>query len=202
MINKQDYLIAALVGFLVGVFAIPTVINLGIRSKAILLVLPLLVPPLWVFGVWLGGFLGRWLPFMAQLGKFAAVGFLNAAIDFGTLNLLSAATNITKGLVIGGVNIPGFALAVMNSYFWNKFWVFKDRDDKGVFGDFPTFLAVTVVGLIINSGAVVVITTYISPFFGINDSAWLNFAKAVAAVVSLGWNFIGYKFFVFRSEFK
>lgn len=200
MVTKQDYAIAALVGFLVGVFAIPTAVNLGIKSRAALLVLPLAVPPLWILGVWLGGFLSRWLPFMAQLGKFAAVGFLNAAIDFGILNLLSIASGITKGFVLGGVNVPGFAAAVINSYFWNKFWVFKDRDDQSVLSDFPTFLAVTMVGLIINSGAVVVITTDIPPLFGASESAWLNFAKAAAAAVSLAWNFLGYKFIVFRPK--
>jgi len=197
-ISRIDYLIAALVGFLVGVFAIPTMVNLGIHSRVILFVLPLVIPPLWILGVWLGGFLGRWLPFMTLLGKFVAVGFLNTSIDFGILNILSMVSGITKGFIVGGVNIPGFAAAVMNSYFFNKFWVFKDRGDKGIFDDFPTFMAVTIAGLFLNSTVVILITTYSSPLFGASESTWLNFAKAFAAVVSLGWNFLGYKFFVFR----
>lgn len=197
MVTKQDYAIASLVGFLVGVFTIPTVLNLGLKSRAVLLVLPLIVPPLWVFGVWLGGFLSRWLPFMAQLAKFAAVGFLNAAIDFGVLNILSIASGITRGFILGGVNVPGFVLAITNSYLWNKYWVFQDRGG-GILSDLPTFLAVTIVGLLINSGVVVAITTYIHPFFGVSASVWLNIAKIAVTAVSLSWNFLGYKFIVFR----
>lgn len=201
MITKNDLAIAALVGFLVGVFAIPTVVNLRIiTSRIVFLILPLIIPPLWVLGVWLGGFLSRWLPFMAQLAKFAAVGFLNTAIDFGTLNLLSVVTGIAKGFVLGGVNVPGFSIAVFNSYFFNKYWVFKDRGGQGVFSDFSTFLAVTLAGLVLNSGAVILGTTYVDPLFGAGESTWLNLVKVAATVISFGWNFLGYKFIVFRSK--
>lgn len=200
MLSKTDYAIAALVGFLVGVFAIPTFYNLGIREPVFLLILPLIVPPLWVFGVWLGGFLSRWLGFMAQFGKFAAVGFLNTAIDFGVLNLLSAATGITAGFIIGGVNVPGFTLAIFNSYFWNKLWVFRDREEKNIFADLPKFLLITFIGLIVNSGIVVFGTTYAVPANGYAANVWLNLVKVGATVFSLIWNFIGYKFLVFNTR--
>lgn len=197
MITKQDCAIAALVGFLVGVFAIPTMVNLGIRSYGVLILAPLAVPPFWILGVWLGGFLSRWLSFTAQLGKFAAIGFLNTAIDFGVLNMLSAATGITSGFVIGGVNVPGFGAAVINSYFWNKFWVFKDRE-ASVLHDFPRFLAVTLTGLFMNSAVVILVTTFIPPLAGIGPTTWLNLAKICATVLIMTWNFVGYKFLVFR----
>ena len=199
VITKIDYSIAALVGFLAGVFLIPTLINLGLRTQWILMVVPLLVPPVFVFGVWLSGKLSRWLPFMTQLGKFMAVGFLNTAIDFGILNLLSMATGITSGFEIGGVNAPGFAVAVINSYFWNQFWVFKGRSQgEGMFHDFPKFLTVMLIGLTLNSGIVFSLTTYVPPFFGLAEKVWLNVAKAIATAIVLAWNFPGLKFLVFR----
>lgn len=199
MITKQDYAIAALVGFLVGVFAVPTLINLGVRNFAILAVVPLAVPPFWVVGVWLGKVLSRWFKFMAQFGKFAAVGFLNTAIDFGVLNILSMIFGVTAGFLIGGVNVPGFVLAVFNGYFWNKFWVFQDRGDGGVFHDFPKFAAVSVGALLLNSAIVVIMTTFIPPFFDVRPETWLNIAKVVASAAALLWNFVGYKFLVFKA---
>lgn len=208
MLAKQDYYIAALVGFLVGVFAVPTLINLGYHNRVVLMVLPIAVPFLWAFGVWLGGFLARWVPFFAQFGKFVAVGFLNTTIDFGILNLLSAATGITTGAEVGLINIPGFIAAVLNSYFWNKFWVFGDRGEKNIFHDFPKFLLVTVIGLGINSGILIFVTGNVG-FLIQNSQVWqpltdntllLNVAKAAATVISLIWNFVGYKFLVFRSD--
>lgn len=200
MTSKTDYAITALVGFLVGVFAIPTLFNLGVRQPFLLAALPIVVPPVWIFGVWLGAFLSRWISFLAQFSKFAAVGFLNTAIDFGTLNLLSAATGVTAGLIIGGVNIPGFTIAVFNSYFWNKLWVFKDREETNIFADLPKFLLITFIGLIINSGIIVIGTTYAAPAGGYAPNVWLNLVKVAATAISLVWNFVGYKFLVFNTR--
>lgn len=200
MTEKIDYLIAVLVGFLTGVFAIPVVYNLGIREPAVLMVLPLAVPMAFAFGVWFGRFLSRWISVMPQFSRFAAVGFLNTSIDFGILNLFSLITGVTAGFVVGGINIPGFTVAALNSYFWNKFWVFKKVDERGVFHDLPKFAVVTIAGLLINSGMVILMTTYIPHFFGIGGGAWLNLAKIMATIIVLFWNFLGYKFVVFGEK--
>lgn len=203
-ISKKDYYIAAIVGTLTGIFAIPTLFHLGLRNPFVFLFSIAIISVLWPFGVWLGIFLSRWLPFMAQVGKFVAVGFLNTAIDFGVLNLLSFLSGVTAGFVVGGVNIPGFIVAVSNSYLWNKLWVFKSESEKGsparegLFHDFPIFFAVSAIGLLLNSGMVILITTFVSPPFAVGAEAWLNVAKVIATVVSLVWNFLGFKFLVFK----
>lgn len=202
-ILKTDYLIAAMVGFLVGVFAVPTLINIGVKNYAILMGAPLAVPVVWVAGIWLGGFLSRFLPVMAQFSRFVAVGFLNTAIDFGILNLLSFSTGVTQGFQVGGINIPGFLAAVLNGYFWNKLWVFSKNqpsagDSGNLLHDFPKFFAVSVGGLILNSGLVVILTSFDAPF-GLDAKLWLNASKVAASALSLFWNFVGYKFIVFVS---
>lgn len=198
MITKTDYALAALVGFLTGIFAIPVVLNLGLPNKTILLLLPVVVPILFALGVWLGGLLARFVPIVTQLSKFVTVGFSNTAIDFGILNLLSMATGFTEGFIIGGVNVPGFLAASLNSYFWNKFWVFRKVDEQGIFHDFPKFFGITLVGVFINGAIVVFLTTYVSPLFGLNPAVWLNLSKALATVFTMVWNFVGYKLVVFR----
>lgn len=60
------------------------------------------------------------------------------------------------------------------------------------------FFAVSVVGVLINSGIITLLTSYVDPVFGLNEKLWLNLAKAAATAVSLVWNFAGYKVFVFR----
>ena len=198
-ITKIDYAIVALVGFLVGVFSIPVLVNLGIREWRILFVLPLAVPVLFVCGMRITRFLSGRVQILGQIGKFAAVGVLNTAIDFGMLNILSFATGVVEGLKIGGVNIPGFILAVFNSYFWNKFWVFKYKEGNTA-NDLPKFLAVSIGGLFINTGMVVFLTTFVSPLGGLADGTWLNVSKIAATALSLLWNFLGYKFMVFRES--
>ena len=200
-LTKTDYAIGALVGFFTGIAAIPTVYNIGVRDLFILLALPWVVAPLWAIGVWFGGFLGRRISFFTEFGKYVAVGFLSAAIDFGVLNVMSMVSGVTAGIVIGGVNIPGFILAVINAYLWNRLWVFSAKaSGTGVMADFPKFLAVTIAALFINSSIVAGITIYVPPQFGLETKQWLNAAKLVGNAVIIVWNFLGYKFVVFRAK--
>lgn len=139
--------------------------------------------------------------FIKQFSKFVVVGFLNTALDFGILNLLMWWTAIYSGRWIILLNIISFSVAVINSYFWNKFWTFraKEADEAGeVAQEFSQFAAVTLVGLAINTGVIFVVTTHIPPFFNLSSEIWANFAKAAATGFSLIWNFIGYKFIVFK----
>ncbi|MDP3993562.1 MAG: GtrA family protein [Candidatus Doudnabacteria bacterium] len=68
----------------------------------------------------------------------------------------------------------------------------------GVQREVGTFIAITLVGLLINSGIVVGVTKFIPPAFGFNQELWTNVAKAGATAVSLIWNFAGYRLFVFK----
>ncbi len=206
--KKIDYALAGLIGFFAGIFAIPVIYNIynplsGIlrhgHNPFVLLALPWVVAIAALIGIFIAGFLGKKFPFFIQFAKFAVVGVLNTAIDFGTLNLMSIITGVTSGIVVGGVNVPGVSLALMNAYFWNKYWVFSHRDNgKNVLQDFPKFLLVSGIGVIVNSGIVIFATSY--PLLAVNPKTWLNLAKASATVFSLVWNFLGYKFIVFRSS--
>lgn len=196
---KTDYAIGGLIGFFVGIFAIPTLYNLGITDAVILLAVP------WVGGV--AGFLGIWIvsavarkvAILAQFGRFFAVGVLNTVIDFGILNLLSRSTGIAAGILLGGVNVPGFLVAVVNSYLWNKLWVFKEGS-QNLFAAFPKFFAVTLMGLLVNSGIVIFFTTSVAPSTGLPSNVALNIGKLLATMISLAVNFLGYKFFVFQKK--
>ena len=196
MITKKDYFIAAGAGIITAVFLMPMVYRFGWFSGVSALMFFFGLPILWAFGVWLGKFLGRFFRFFNQFGKFVAVGFMNASIDFGILNILSIFTSTTSGLFLGWINIPGFLAAATNSYFWNKFWVFENSREG--FGDAPKFTLVTILGVALNSLIVVSFTTYIGPQFGASSALWLNLSKAAASASVLLWNFIGYKFFAFK----
>ncbi len=205
-ISGRDYAIGALIGFLTGVFIIPVLVNLGIAvklalsvgvsEKVILSLTPLLVAIAFPFGVWFGGFMSRFIGFFAQLGKFAAVGFLNTAIDFGILNLLSAMTGITAGFYLGSINVPAAGIAMMNSYFWNKFWVFRARGGNAA-SDLPKFVIVSVGAILVNSAIVAIGTEFPAPA-GLGPALWLNATKVLATAASFLWNFVGYKLIVFR----
>ena len=91
--------------------------------------------------------------------------------------------------------------AVTNSYFWNTFWSFKTESVTGAsvsVAKYGKFLGVTVVGLAINSLIVYVITTLIAVPGNFTPGQWENVAKLSAVIPNLIWNFLGYKFFIFK----
>ena len=136
-------------------------------------------------------------PTLFQFIKFAAVGVLNTAIDFGILNLLMWGFGIYKGSWIFLFNVISFSAAAANSYFINKYWTFGELS-KIRAGQFVKFFIISVVGALINSGIVFAITTFIPPAFGLGEGLWANLAKLVATAVAWIWNFTMYKFVVFK----
>jgi putative flippase GtrA len=196
----KDNWYSALAGFLTGLFLIPTFLNIGYHNWPVLVALPIVLAPAWVIGLWVGRQLGRFMPFMVQLSRFAEIGVLNTAISFGVLNFVSLLTGITSGLSAGGINIPGTILAAGNSYFWNKLWVFQKFDKKGLFHDLPKFVLVTAIGVAANSVVIALFTSDFSPVGSLSSSAWLNIGKIIATLANFFVDFFGYKFLVFNKE--
>lgn len=143
-----------------------------------------------------------------QVFKFVLVGGINTAIHFAVYNALAFSFGITKGVGVGIFTAIAFIIASTNSYFFNKNWTFKDTTTDKEVVKFSTFFAVSFVGFMINVSVVYFVTTYIPEFFGIpgilsllggsTGFAWANFALLTAIFFSLLWNFVGYKFLVFK----
>ena len=197
--RKSDIWACLILGEIVAVFLYFVLKNISFTifpAWIVFFILPILA----LIAVYIAYLIGRKIFIVFQFAKYATVGFANTAVDFGILNLLMWATGIYSGKMIIVLNSLAFLLAVIHSYLWNKFWAFKTRGRGGVSGQFLQFLAVTIVGILINGAIVYIISTWVTPMFDLSDVAWANAAKVVATVVSLIWNFIGYKFIVFRKK--
>ncbi len=216
---RNDYTLALISGFFTGLFLLPTLLSLGVSlpfgvPNAVLL---FVVPILWVFGIWLGRVLGQWFRVMEQFAKYAAAGFLSAAIDFGILNILILTTGFAAGGAFALFKSASYIVANVNAYLWNKFWVFK-RYRQGenltvstVGREYGKFLMVSVIGFLLNVfiASIIVGNIYvfglftipgIGPRFGVSPQVWANIAAVIAAGIVIIWNFTGYKFFVFRKK--
>ena len=142
-------------------------------------------------------FIFKKLPVIMQLGKFAETGVLNTIIDLGILNLLMWVSGITSGVWLILMNVLSFSVATTNSYFWNKFWTFEKKEGQAG-KEFTSFFVVSLIGIAINTGIVFAGSSFVSPLFGVSAGAWVNIVKLLATVVSMIWNFMGYKFIVFK----
>ena len=63
-----------------------------------------------------------------------------------------------------------------------------------------SFLLMSLVAQAIDAAHAHLITTYTSPMFALSQPLWLNAAAVVATGISLIWNFIGYRVFVFKNS--
>lgn len=159
--------------------------------------LPVLFPLIFVAGIFIGKIFDKYLKTLFQIVKFLEVGVLNTLLDIGILNLLVWIFGVTAGIRLIPFNMVAFLTAGTNSYCWNKFWTFQ-KDNKINPKEFLQFLIVSAIGLGINTSIVVLGTNYLTPLAGLSSGGWLNIMKILATFVSMVWNFLGYKFFVFK----
>ena len=64
---------------------------------------------------------------VVQFGKFLIVGCLNTGVSLAVIYLLQNGLGIKYTLA----NLVGYIVGVVNSFFWNKLWVFRKK--KGNF---------------------------------------------------------------------
>jgi putative flippase GtrA len=158
-------------------------------------------------GVYIGYLLSKLKLFFFQLAKFGATGAANSAIDIGVLALLVSLfyseTAIVPTIAFIGFRTISFLLANTNSYFWNKFWSFKNKSTKESnlktkkSTEFGKFILVSAIGLIINV-TVSSIVNALHSYTHINPQSWATLAAVSGTIVTLTWNFLGYKLIVFK----
>lgn len=204
--KKLDLLLALIIGEVCAWLMWLIAKNLAIEVPAIgavsqyLNYLPVIFPLLCAVGLVIAHILSKAIAVIYQVAKFVLVGGMNFLIDMGVLNFLVFYTGIAAGAAQSGFKALSFSVAVINSYFWNKFWTFKRESTEGAGKEFLQFLIVSVIGFGINLSIDYAVVNMISPFGGVGEKTWAQFGALVAAVISLFWNFLGYKFVVFEQK--
>lgn len=127
-----------------------------------------------------------------QVVRFGIVGVLNTLVDFGAFNILV--------FVFGVPILVAYPLSVtagiVNSFLWNKHWTFSAGKSAEWRREAVVFLGVSVSGLFINWAGFAVLHLLI----GSSAPLLLNLEKLAASLVSMVWNFVGYRFLAFRAH--
>lgn len=199
---KKDFLFATITGLIAGflawrVFDFLKIVHWRNLSFAWLIIL---VPILWLAGVWLGYFLGRRFNFFKQFGKYAAIGFTNAAVDFAVLNLLIAKTGIALGYWFSIFKGAAFLAAVTHSFFWNKYWAFEAGQSAGGSKEFGRFVLVNLGALALNVAVASGVANGLNPLFGLSDNIWANIGAVAGSAAALLISFVGFRLLVFKKH--
>src|SRR3989344_7425404 len=199
--RKKDYLLISIIGFLFGILLLPILKNINLQIITLNFINALIIVIAFIIfaniALKIAFIIGRRAPVIFQFAKFAAVGGLNTLLDLSILNSLIFLSGIATGYWYSGFKAISFVIASINAYFWNKYWTF------GVGGsvntkEFTEFFTVSAIGFGINVGIASFLVNIVGAPAGITDNLWANVGALAATLVSLIWNFIGYKFIVFK----
>lgn len=130
--------------------------------------------------------------------KFVAVGAINTALDLLVLNALLLMSDQAKHDASFSIfKAISFLVAVINSYWLNRYWTFAGTRTRNTRAAFGQFLGVSLVGLAVNN---VVATLVFRHAFVIPRLSALRatIAGLAGSAAGLTWNYVGYKFFVFK----
>ncbi len=157
-----------------------------------------------------------------QFMKFGVVGVICFAIDYiiglATMNLIVGvwgASAFETGSLIGSA--LGFVISVTVNYILSFKFVFKRKEDMDRRTEFVIFMALSTIGLLINS---LVVWLHTAPLFGLLSSilTWgsglvgmvlsedmvrsliYTFGKLVATAVVMVYNFVTRKIFLEKKE--
>ena len=204
--KKIDIISPIVLGLIISAFIISLIrvtdsesIISGIDASLLWVLIIAVVPSFLVLWVYISSHLGKRRQIFFQFGKFIPIGVSNTAIDFGTLNLLILTTGIDKGFWFSAFKGISFVCAVLNSYLWNKLWTFDGGGTDDVGKQFLKFLVVASIGFVINVSVASFIVNFIEPVAGISPILWANIAAFTSIVIVILWNFLGYKFLVFKN---
>ena len=202
MIQKRDWILIVVIGAAIGLLIQPILANVFIGHSFSLLVrfgIFLLFAIFAPFALWIASLIDRAWRGIYQFAQFAAVGTLNSFVDLGVLNLETFFYGSVPGVALFACfKAISFVFATTNSFFWNKSWTFsahrKDDAKEAI-----SFYVIAALGWALNVGVATLVKAFGPAGIGVEARLWTNFiAPIVGILASFLWNFIGYKYFVFK----
>ena len=199
MLKRIDIILALITGEITAWFfyyLLKDVAALKIENLG--LILAISFPVLALGGTWITWLMGKRFLWIFQLAKYLLIGVLATIADLGILNFLMGTSGIAIGLWYSVFKGISFVVATCAKYFGDKFWAFEKMEKEGMHKEFGQFFIVTLIGLGINVGVASLVVNVIGPQFGLNETLWANIGGIAAAFGVTAWNFVGYKFIVFK----
>lgn len=212
--NKKDLFFGISAGLLIGLLALPVLhtAKSALYAQYWWSIVPffLIATPLGLYVTYL---IGEKISVVWQIGKFGVIGVLNTLVDWGVLAVLFAVgprwfgVETEQALVTVGTAVItvytlykaiSFIIANINSYYWNKSWTFARSLAQKTRAEFLQFFAVSLIGFLLNVGIASYVFKAIHPVGGMNVDQWGLVGAAIGSIVGLAWNFLGYKFIVFK----
>ena len=187
-----DILFALICGRIVAQIAHDFLIGYGIEIGYYKWILYFILPIISLVCLWLAYLIGKKLLFVFQAAKYILIGVFVTIVD---LKLFEWLIWIINPIASKGIS---FLISTFIKYWGNKHWTFEKLEKDVIWQEIFKFIIVSVVGLGLDIGSFYYFTKIMGSQFGTPENLWMKLSVIFAALVAATWNFIGYKFLVFK----
>jgi putative flippase GtrA len=132
-----------------------------------------------------------------RFSKFTVVGFSNAVVDIGTLNLFLWFASTRDPSVLALYNGVALVLANTNSYFWNTRWTFRGRAKRRDARQRILFTLQALFNICISNGLFFVLIRPVLVYTEVPAYLAGNTAKLISVVVASTLSFFLLRYLVF-----
>jgi len=163
--------------------------------------LPVSFPILAILGIWICYLIGKRYLVVYQLAKFILIGAFFAIFDLIILNFLLEYFGISKGegIKYAVFVATSFIIATTVKYTADKYWAFEKASREKMGLEFGKFFIITLISGAIQVGVASFIFAIIPSLFEMSELVAGNVGKIGGIIIASAWNFLGYKFIVFKS---
>ncbi len=134
-----------------------------------------------------------------RFSKFSMVGFANAAVDIGTLNLLLWLSPTREAWLLAIYNLVALVLANINSYFGNAFWTFRGQANHGR-RQTSLFFLQALANIAVSNGLFYLLVRTLLVYDVVPGWIAGNVAKVISIVVASVMSFFLMRYFVFARK--
>jgi len=198
--KKIDIILALVTGEGVAGLFIWLIKNSPTINLPILLWLsPFIFPVLAVLGVWISYLIGKRYLFVYQLAKFLLIGAFFSVFDLIIFNFLLGYFGISREEIVryAVFVVISFTIVTVMKYLGDKYWAFEKSGMEKPGMEITTYFVITLISGAIQTASASFLFALIPSIFG-NAMVIGNIAKIGGIVIASIWNFLGYKFIVFK----
>lgn len=207
--GESSHTVPMIVGAMVALLCIPIAFTLGILPW-ISFPLLLLLGTLWVVGMALCAYAGytivQLLPIRRtiahELARYILIGVFNTILNVAVVDSLIIATGITTGVFITLFSTIAYTITLMQSFFWNRYWIFRTKPIHREHHAFAIFASIIISSTLISIGFIHIMVNVIGAPAFISQIVWANIAIASTIPISFITNFLGTKILVFGSQLR
>jgi putative flippase GtrA len=135
-----------------------------------------------------------------RFSKFTVVGFANAVVDIGTLNLFLWLASTRDPSVLTLYNGVALVLANLNSYVWNTRWTFRSRAKRRDLRQRVLFALQALANISVSNGLFFVLIRPVLVYTDVPAYLAGNVAKIISVVVASTLSFFVLRYLVFSRK--